>query len=331
MSVQQQPTAFRPTTGTNKARDAALSQALRQRPVPGVAAQVSSGSKIANLVSSLANYPDGTLLKASGPQIDLMQGHERRWIPDPQTFNYMGLDWSAIQTIADSDWNAIAVGPPFPSRSDGTILRGPVGPPFGEPEPAVYVMQSGQRRLIPDPATFNALGYNWSAIQSVLDSDLDAIPLGPQIPEGGGVHPAFPIVASQDNQFSGSGGYMHTDATIYASGLMNAVTHTWEVTDLRGFKGAVAVALLDQAQNKIWCSATQHFGVDGRWIGTSDRFDNWSDTVPTDILANARYLAIIQQWDPNLVADIEAWLAGLTNPAQAIAAIIQAIVLIFSL
>jgi hypothetical protein len=299
---------IRPTKGANKFTPKRLAPNGGPEPGPG---------------PGPVSYPDGTLLKASGPQIDLIQGHERRWIPDPPTFNYMGLDWNAVQTISDANWNAIPVGPPLPSRSDGTLLK--------DSNPPVYVMQVGERRWIPDPATFNALGYNWGAIQYVLDADLNAIPLGPQIPEGGGVHPAYPIVGSQDNQFPGSGGYMHTDATIYASGLLNAVTHTWEVTDLRGFKGAVAVALLDQDQNKIWCSATQHFGVDGRWIGTSDRYDNWSDNVPTDILANARFLAIIQQWDPNLVADIEAWLAGLANVAQALGPIIQVIVLIASL
>src|ERR1700688_1721679 len=86
-------------------------------------------------------YPDGTLLKASGPEVDMMQGHERRWIPDPATFNYMGLNWGAIQTIPDANWATIAVGPPFPSRLDGTLLKGSAAP--------VYIMQGGQRRWIP--------------------------------------------------------------------------------------------------------------------------------------------------------------------------------------
>jgi len=159
----------------------------------------------------------------------------------------------------------------------------------------------------------------------VLDGDLNAIPQGAPIPEGGGTAPVFPITASRDDQFPGSGGYMHTDATVYASGEMQAVTHTWEVTDLRGFRGAVAVALLDRNLVSIWVSDTQRFGVDGRWIGTSDRTDSWSEVVPNDALVNARYIAIIQQWDPNLVADIETWLQGLANVAQTLGPIITVI------
>ena len=271
----------------------------------------------AAIASTAVAYADGTLLKASGPQVDIMQGHERRWIPDIATFNYMGLNMSAVQTIPDSAWAAIPVGPALPSRADGTLLKGSTAP--------IYVMLSGQRHWIPDVATFNAMGYSFANVQSALDADLNAIPLGAQVPVGGLVHPVFPIAASQDNSFSGSGGSMHSDVTVYATGLTNVVTHTWEVTDLRGFKGAVAVTVLDQNKSVIWTSSTQHFGVDGRWIGTSDRVDNWSDNVPATILPYVRYIAIVQQWDPNVVADISAWLAGLGNAAQQLGPIVTTV------
>jgi hypothetical protein len=123
---------------------------------------------------------------------------------------------------------------------------------------------------------------------------------------------------------------MHTDVTIYTSGLLDAVTRTWEVTDLRGFRGAVAVAVLDQNKAKLWVSPTHQFGVDGRWIGTSDRTDNWNATIPSEILPNIRYLAIIQQWNPNNVFnDIEIWLNGIANVATQLANIIKQVETIF--
>ena len=124
----------------------------------------------------LSMFPDGTLLKASGPEVDMFQGWVgRRHIPDPQTFNYMGLNWGAVQTISDAFWaNLIPIGPPFPSRADGTLLQGSGS--------EVYVMGNGDRHWIPDPATFDALGYKWSNVQPVADADLNAIPLGAQVP-----------------------------------------------------------------------------------------------------------------------------------------------------
>jgi hypothetical protein len=122
----------------------------------------------------MATYPDGTLLTASGPEVERMEGGQRRWIPDPSTFNCMGLNWGAIQTISDSEWNQIPKGAPYPSRADTTLLQGS--------GPQVYVMAGCQRHWIPDPETFTAYNYNWSAIQHVSDADLTAISEGAKLP-----------------------------------------------------------------------------------------------------------------------------------------------------
>lgn len=122
----------------------------------------------------MATYQDGTLVKASGPEVDRMEGGQRRWIPDTTTFTCMGLNWGAIQTIADSEWNQIPKGVPYPSRADGTLLQGS--------GPQVYVMTGCQRHWIPDPETFNAHGYHWSAVQHISDADLTAIPDGVALP-----------------------------------------------------------------------------------------------------------------------------------------------------
>jgi hypothetical protein len=136
----------------------------------------------------------------------------------------------------------------------------------------------------------------------------------------------FPVTASQFDNLSGCGGQMTTSVTILSSGALNAVTHTHEMTMFRGFNGAVAVLLLDGNQNQLWVSPTQNFGVDGTFVGRSDRIDNWSASVPTQLLSLARYIAIIQQWTPRgVVADIQNWLAGLSSIASSLGPIIQLI------
>jgi hypothetical protein len=99
-----------------------------------------------------------------------MEAGKRRWVPDPPTFNCMGLNWGAIQTISDSEWSQIPKGVPYPSRAAGTLLQGS--------GPQVYVMSACQRHLFPDPYTFNAYAYDWGAIQHVSDADLSAIAEG---------------------------------------------------------------------------------------------------------------------------------------------------------
>ena len=148
-------------------------------PDPKVFVQVMSidPSSATATVQITYTIPDGTLLQASGAEVDRMEGGRRRWIPDPATFNCMGLDWNAIQHISDSEWQQIPQGVPYPSRTDNALLQGS--------GPEVYVMAGCQRHWIPDPETFNAHGYDWNAIQHVADADLNAIPSGAPLPPVG--------------------------------------------------------------------------------------------------------------------------------------------------
>src|SRR5258706_14351775 len=116
----------------------------------------------------MATYPDGNLLRASGPEVDRMERGQRRWIPDPATFTCMGLNWGAIQTISDSEWNQIPKGAPYPSRADTTLLQGS--------GPRVYVMAGSQRHRISEPHTFTAPGEFGKANQHVPQPHLTAVP-----------------------------------------------------------------------------------------------------------------------------------------------------------
>jgi hypothetical protein len=120
-------------------------------------------------------FQDGTLIRAAGAlEVYRMDKGVPRWIPNPATASCMGLAGTTIQTVAPEDLNAMPAGPPYPSRTDGTLLQGS--------GPQTYKMEGCQRHLIPDAATFNAQGVNPSAVVHVADADLSAIPEGPNIP-----------------------------------------------------------------------------------------------------------------------------------------------------
>lgn len=131
-----------------------------------------------------------------------------------------------------------SAGPPFPSRADGTLLQGS--------QLNIYLMQGGSRHLIPDAATLTALGYTQADVENVA-CRLKRYSSWAPVPEGGKiVTPQFPITATQFDSLSRCGGHMNTTVTILSDGTLNAVTRTWEDTDLRGFEGAVAAVVLDQ-------------------------------------------------------------------------------------
>lgn len=60
--------------------------------------------------------PDGALLKGSGPDIYLIEAGKRRHVPDPSTFNAMGLDWSEVKTIPDAQLELVPLGEELPRR-----------------------------------------------------------------------------------------------------------------------------------------------------------------------------------------------------------------------
>jgi hypothetical protein len=58
--------------------------------------------------------------------------------------------------------------------ADGTLIKGS--------GPDIYVIQNGAKRLIPDTATFNAMGFNWNNVTNVDDQKLGNIPMGIPVP-----------------------------------------------------------------------------------------------------------------------------------------------------
>jgi hypothetical protein len=112
------------------------------------------------------------LIRGSSPAIFLVVDGRRRWIPNEATFNALGLDWNAIQTISDSILDNIPQGTDYPSLSR-RLVKGSA--------PATFFLERGRRRWIPDEQTFNARGFSWSDVEAIPDKNLESIPLGPDL------------------------------------------------------------------------------------------------------------------------------------------------------
>lgn len=108
--------------------------------------------------------------------------------------------------------------------------------------------------------------------------------------------PAFPIKGSRHDDVAN--GHMQTDFTLDAGGNLNAVTRWWTNVKLKGFTGSVTVVLTDSNRRALWASNPQTHGVDGEWVGDDDRHENWSASVPSNIINEVRGYAILQQHEP---------------------------------
>lgn len=108
---------------------------------------------------------DGILYREnSRPEVYVIYGRAKFWIPNPDVFNAMGFSWSSVRVVPDGSLANISTIPIY-----YTLLR-----EYSKPE--VYVMIGGKKAWIPDPNTFAAMDFSWSSVRVVPDGSLKAIP-----------------------------------------------------------------------------------------------------------------------------------------------------------
>lgn len=189
---------------------------------------------------------------------------------------------------------------------DGVYLRAPDG--------SLYVVFGGQRyRVQDDPLVIAQVGLPMDEIIEARDEDLAKVVEAPRtLPH------TFPAVHfDTGNVALGAGHFMQTEGGVtIQDGTLSAITHTFTVTWLGGFHGAVFACLEDGNGNPIpWTPREQpllhRYGVDGRWIGNSDRHDAWIlNHTPADA-ARATAVNVYHSWNPDsFQAILNKWVAA---------------------
>lgn len=113
---------------------------------------------------------DGTLVREwNRPEVYVVYGGAKFWIPDPPTLFALGFDWSRVGVIPPNGTAKIGDIP-----IDGTLLT-------EQHDPKVFVMESGQRRWVTSPAVMDGRCLPWRHVRTVPDNSLAAIPAGPNL------------------------------------------------------------------------------------------------------------------------------------------------------
>ena len=122
-------------------------------------------------ISAAENYfSNGTLLQGSGPEVFVLENGIKRHILNPRVFNGLFYDWNMIVKVTDEIFKNYPTGDEVSGTSkflDGTLIKGS--------GPEVYLIKSGSRRWIPDPMTFNNLGFNWQNIITIPNDKLKGV------------------------------------------------------------------------------------------------------------------------------------------------------------
>ena len=210
---------------------------------------------------------------------------------------------------------------------DGTLVQGDGTSVNGELDLAnpwkLYVVEGGQRRLIPDRVALLDLGLDASNVEVVADAELEKIPLAAEPELAPGQQLTLDLYS-----FLGSGHYMQTWGVLRKTdwgGRIDATTRTWTITMFGGFRGGVNILYTDAEDFPVGMSPTQSFGVDGTWIGRSNRTDYWSADLTQDQATRTTKITIFQFWNPWTLQDQVAKLVAAAKPLVEIVAAIVAI------
>ena len=202
-------------------------------------------------------------------------------------------------------------------QGDGSRAR---GKPFNPVEPHLFVVRDGQRHAIEDFRSFREAGYDQSAVEIIPDAELEKLPLAPTAL----LAPGQQIVLDLDS-FLGAGHYMTTWGVLRRTdwgGHVDATTRTRTITMFGGFRGGVNMVYADAQGFPVGMSPTQSFGVDGTWIGRSDRTDYWSHDLTADEANRTTSLTIFHFWNPWSLQDQVAKLVAAVKPILEIVQII---------
>lgn len=210
--------------------------------------------------------------------------------------------------------------------ADGTLLQGDGSRSKGEHlvRPELYIIEGGKRRNIPDIRAFYAQGYDPNNVQVVEDAELERLPLAADTEM---VAPGATLQGTLES-FLGAGHYMTTRFWLRNTGSgahLDAQTRTWTITMFGGFRGGVQLLYGAQDESPVGSSAIHSFGVDGTWIGRSDRTDPWFEDYLPDWADRTTSVTVAHFWNPNALADQLAKAVAILKPVGEIVTILGGI------
>ena len=134
----------------------------------------------------------------------------------------------------------------------------------------------------------------------------------------------FPIEVAQTDNVTPADITATTSVQLNASGRIVVNTAASEWTDLHGGHVGVVVLLYQNGSPPfwLWTSSAVRYGLDGKWVGTSQITTSFSQTVDADTIQKTDYVVIKHYNAPNdAYRDIKAWLDGAVGSFGDVAAL----------
>lgn len=132
---------------------------------------------LAATLRAVRSLPDGSFLGGGeGLPIYYLKWGVRRLVGEPETVRALGLTDADIRLIDPNTVNVIPKGVPLPHLEEGSVIKGS--------QSSVFLLIGGERRLVPNGSTFEALGLSVDGILSLPEGLVERIPAGVEINQG---------------------------------------------------------------------------------------------------------------------------------------------------
>ncbi len=167
----------------------------------------------------------------------------------------------------------------------------------------LYVVHGGKLVPVSDKWELYQMNGSPDQIQCIPDGELEKLPKGGKPAQ---LLPGQTAPIDLDT-FLGSGHYMYTQGVLRktpSGGFIDCSTRTLTVTWFGGYHGAVYVLYIDAGDICIGQSPWHRFGVDGTWIGCSDRTDYWTEVLSEDIASRTVKVLALHTSNPDSVDTI---------------------------
>lgn len=127
-------------------------------------------------------YPSGTLFKASDGKVYVVgEGKTLRHIPSIEVFNALGYQWKYAYGVfpelesfyaKDEPWTLDSTSKPYLAKHpNGTLVK-------TWDNPAIYLIENGQKRWISDPLVLESYNYRWDRIVTIAPEEMWDYPEG---------------------------------------------------------------------------------------------------------------------------------------------------------
>jgi hypothetical protein len=236
--------------------------------------------------------------EASAPHVYVIAGGAKLWVQSAADLATYYGGFAAVHLVPPGTLSSLTQIP-----RDGSLLK-----EAGKAE--VYLVTEGKRRQIPDAASFACMHLDWDQVLTLGPREIQTLPLEAALPPyrfvefGGEVDPAHP-----------ANHRMTTTACLATeTGVVRATTRTQSLTLFGGFTGSVHVLALDSYDRVIGLTPGHRYGVDGTWVGTSDRTDVAVDVIDVAIAAKTKSIAITHSWAPGPLKEAVAKSVALAEP-----------------